>query len=62
MHDHLGHAGRLHCNDLSWRHWWEPLHLVMPLYGVTDFKTIEPAAEGANLTNVLTLHKASIAR
>ena len=28
--------GALFCNDLHHRYYWEPVHLLLPLYGVTD--------------------------
>lgn len=38
--DHLGwknweiRKGRLYCNDFNYRYYWEPQHLVLPMYGV----------------------------
>jgi hypothetical protein len=28
--------GALYCNELHDRYYWEPVHLLLPLYGVTD--------------------------
>ncbi|WP_461515714.1 hypothetical protein [Porticoccus sp.] len=60
--DHLGwhnwqiRAGRLYCNDLSWRHWWEPQHLVMPLFGVKDVSILVPE-QTDNVAGLISLHR-----
>jgi len=65
--DHLGwtdwqiRGGRLYCNQLSYRYWWEPQHLVMPLYGVTDPDTLKPQTDDDSLSNVVVIHKQSLA-
>jgi len=64
--DHLGwknweiRAGRLYFNELSWRHWWQPQHLVMPLFGVRDVSIVEPT-QTANVAWLISLHKAALA-
>jgi hypothetical protein len=34
----------------------------MPLYGMTDIQALKTQTEGDNLSNVITLHKAALAR
>ncbi|WP_461519275.1 hypothetical protein [Porticoccus sp.] len=64
--DHLGWhnwqipAGRLYFNDLSWRHLWEPQHLVMPLFGVKDVSILAPE-QTDNVAGLISLHKPSMA-
>ena len=64
--DHLGwknweiRGGRLYFNELSWLHWWEPKHLVMPLFGVRDVSILTPEHTD-NLSGLISLHKAALA-
>ena len=64
--DHLGwkdwqiRDGRLYFNQLSYRYWWEPNHLVMPLYGVRDPSELKPHTHD-NLSNVVVMHKRLLA-
>jgi len=57
--DHLGwthweiRQGCLYCNQLAYRYHWEPQHLVLSLYGVTDRAIIHGA--GDNLSQVVSL-------
>lgn len=57
--DHLGwknweiRQGTLYCNQLAYRYHWEPHHLILPLYGVTDPAIIHAQDSTDNLSVVV---------
>ena len=52
---------RLYLNQFSYRYWWEPQHLVMPLYGVKDPEILKPHTDDDSLSNVVVFHKRTLA-
>lgn len=34
-------GGRLYCNQLAHCYWWEPFHLILPLYGVNPYPDLD---------------------
>ena len=43
--------GVLYCNELHHRYYWEPVHLLLPLYGITD-RTVLHGGDTDNVSSL----------
>lgn len=49
-------GGKLYFNQLSYQYFWEPCHLVLPLYGIKNPTLLKPQTDDDNMSNVVVLH------